>query len=362
MVEIEELKSQFLVRNLEPYGDCIIVPHNAFQHPWEKDLEAQGYRVFSNEFEGRQHFFIRLLKGKPKEVSVLQTQTMPLNKANLLKPSLQLEREGRFARVPLSLLESSPEAPREIYEDIEILAATIRQHGLLEPLIVTPRKDRNSYQVIAGERRLRACRKAGLETVPCIVLEGLSAEQCKELQLIENVQRKDLKPYEEMKIVRALRDRGLDVKEIAVACGISCGTVQNYLLMSETLPVQVQKTIERDSHNPQALTVYKALILANAKLEPAEIEAKVALVRKEGASIKDLARKVAEDAPTKLRRVRESRTFWRELTRSLREYAKYWKDHAKLEEWEDVSNYHLKLEVKLPKDMKELKAPSLVTT
>lgn len=255
------------------------------------------------------------------------------------------------------MLESSPEAPREIYEDIDSLAATIRTHGLLEPLLVMPCKDKNGYSVIAGERRLRACRKAGLSVVPCLIMDGLTLEQFKELQLIENVQRKDLKPFEEIKIVKALCQRGLAVKDIAAACGLSHGTISNYLAIDKALPAEVQKTIERDTHDPHALTVQKALVLARSKLEPQQLEANITLIKREGASAKDLARKIATEAPTRLQRVRQSRVYWIELLKTLKQYAEYWSDFAELKEWETLDAYHAELVIKLPKDLKQLETP-----
>lgn len=276
-----------------------------------------------------------------------------IDKPGSLKPIAERELNGKFVKVPLTLLESSDEAPREVYEDIEGLAATIRMYGLLEPLLVTPRKDKNGYEIVAGERRLRACRKAGLSVVPCLVIEDLTLEQFKELQLVENIQRRNLKIYEEIKIFKALSQRGLSMKDIASACGLSCGTVSNYLTIERALPAEVQKTIERDLHDGHALTFQKALILARSSLEPHQLENKIALIKNEGASATSIAHAIAKEAPTKLQRVCQSRVFWAELVKTLRKYAEYWTDFTTLKEWETVDAYNAQLTIRLPKDLKQ---------
>jgi len=352
-VNIEELQKQFSVENLNPYGACVVVPRNAFQHHWEKDLEAQGHRVFSNVYEGQQAFFIRLLKGKPKVTSQALAQTQPVSKDAAILRNLS-EHEGKFLRIPLALLESSPNAPREVFEDIASLAQTIKEHGLLEPLLVMTSKNKNSYEVLAGERRLRACKKIGLETVPCILFDGLSLEQIKEMQLVENLQRKDLKPFEEIGLVRQLADKSLGQSEISFATGLSHGTIDHYLKISRILPMEIQRQIVKGgSHDSKDLSLTKAVMLAESKAEPAFIAETVGLIRKEGLKPKALAKKLAQEGSTKLHRAREARVFWKELTRTLKNYAAYWSDYATLTEHEEPDSYHLELHVRLPKDLKD---------
>src|SRR4030067_2525895 len=100
-------------------------------------------------------------------------------------------------QVPVDLIQRNPRQPREKFdiEELENLAASIREHGVIQPLVVTPAK-RGIYVLIAGERRLQASRKAGLKTVP-VVIRHANDQQLLELALIENVQRADLNPIEE---------------------------------------------------------------------------------------------------------------------------------------------------------------------
>jgi len=99
-----------------------------------------------------------------------------------------------IAHIPLDLIQRNPRQPREKFdiEELENLAASIREHGVIQPLIVSPGKN-GIYILIAGERRLQASRKAGLKTVP-VVIRHATDQQLLELALIENVQRADLNP------------------------------------------------------------------------------------------------------------------------------------------------------------------------
>ena len=102
-----------------------------------------------------------------------------------------------LTHIPVDLIQRNPRQPREKFdiEELENLAASIREHGVIQPLIVSPGKN-GIYILIAGERRLQASRKAGLKTVP-VVIRHATDQQLLELALIENIQRADLNPIEE---------------------------------------------------------------------------------------------------------------------------------------------------------------------
>jgi ParB family chromosome partitioning protein len=105
--------------------------------------------------------------------------------------------------VAISELEPNPHQPRQSMGDLSELTASIREKGILEPILV--RRVHGRYQIIAGERRYRAAREAGLAEVPCVVREASDAETM-ELALIENLQRRDLSPFEEADGLRALAE------------------------------------------------------------------------------------------------------------------------------------------------------------
>jgi len=138
----------------------------------------------------------------------------------------------------------NPHQPRLHFDEekLEELTDSIRTHGVLQPLVVT-RLETGKYELIAGERRLQAARRAGLTTVP-IVLRGATGEEEKlELAIIENIQRHDLNPIEEAKAYLRLTDEfGLHQDEVAKKMGKSRPTVSNTLRLL-TLPVEIQRAI-----------------------------------------------------------------------------------------------------------------------
>jgi ParB family chromosome partitioning protein len=146
-------------------------------------------------------------------------------------------------RVPISEIRPNPDQPRRHFEEgpLETLAASIRRRGLLQPLLV--RRVSGGYELIAGERRLRAAERAGLDVVPVVVREADPRERL-ELALIENVQRENLTPLEEAEAYRHLIESyGLTQEEVAEAVGKSRPAVANALRLL-TLPEAVKAQLE----------------------------------------------------------------------------------------------------------------------
>lgn len=132
--------------------------------------------------------------------------------------------------IPVSAIVPNPDQPRRGLDQagIEELAASIREHGVLQPVIVQPLPD-GRYQLIAGERRWRAARVAGLSSVPAIVRQ-VSDEERLELALVENVQREDINAVDEAIAYRTLIDRfGMTQEEVAQKVGKSRTAVANTL-------------------------------------------------------------------------------------------------------------------------------------
>jgi len=139
-------------------------------------------------------------------------------------------------------IDSNPYQPRKDIseEDLEQLAASIREHGLLQPIVVRRVADR--YQVIAGERRLRAATKAGLEQVPAQVRE-VDERQMAELAIVENLQRKDLNPLEKAaSFQQYLQTYRCTQEELAGRLKINRSTIANLIRLLE-LPEAVQKAL-----------------------------------------------------------------------------------------------------------------------
>lgn len=126
-----------------------------------------------------------------------------------------------------------PDNPRTDYKDIEELTASIKENGILQPLTVVQLNENiDRYNVVAGNRRLEAAKAAGLKECPCII-QNMSDKDQATLMLIENMQRKNLTPYEEGKGVQMCLDLGMNEKEIAEKTGFSKETIRHRKKLSE---------------------------------------------------------------------------------------------------------------------------------
>jgi ParB family chromosome partitioning protein len=135
--------------------------------------------------------------------------------------------------IPLSEIRANPNQPRRDVEhaNLEALAASISDHGVLQPILVTETLD--GYRIVAGERRVQAARLAGLERIPAVIRQLADREQL-ELALVENVQREDLNPIEEANAFRQLQQEfGLTQDEIARQVGRARTTITNTLRLLE---------------------------------------------------------------------------------------------------------------------------------
>jgi ParB family chromosome partitioning protein len=159
----------------------------------------------------------------------------------------QAEAQGdRVLTLPLSQLSPNPDQPRKEFrqEQLEELAASIREKGIIQPLVAESRED-GTYMIIAGERRYRASRLAGLDAVP-VVVRSFSDEDKLEIGLIENIQREDLNAVEEALGYRSLMDRfGLTQDEVARKLGKSRSAVANSLRLLK-LPEAIRQAIVED--------------------------------------------------------------------------------------------------------------------
>lgn len=144
--------------------------------------------------------------------------------------------------IPIELIARNPEQPRRAFGEAEIeeLAASIREKGVLQPVLVRPAPDgEGQFQLVAGERRWRAAQKAGLRSLPALVRE-LDDLQVLEIAIVENVQRTDLNPVEEALGYRALMDKfGRTQEAVAQVVGKSRPHVANALRLLN-LPAEVQ--------------------------------------------------------------------------------------------------------------------------
>lgn len=197
--------------------------------------------------------------------------------------------------LPLQRIEPNPNQPRKRFDEVELqaLADSIAQHGLLQPLAVRDMSN-GYYQIIAGERRWRACRLAGLSEVPVTVVEA-DDRTVMELALVENLQREDLNPMEEAEGYRVLLEEyGLTQEQAAQQVGKSRSAVANALRLL-TLSDEVRALVE--SGELTAGHARALLTLPNGRLQKAAAQKILALrlsVRQAEAMCKRMA---AEEKP-----------------------------------------------------------------
>jgi ParB family chromosome partitioning protein len=148
-----------------------------------------------------------------------------------------------LAEIPISQIQPNPYQPRKTFNEasIEELARSVREHGIVQPLVVTRAGDK--YKLIAGERRFRAAQKAGLTTVPALIKEMMQEGDALQIALIENIQREDLNPIEEALAYHQLHDEfQLTQEEISKRVGKERSTVANFLRLLK-LPDSVKKLL-----------------------------------------------------------------------------------------------------------------------
>lgn len=194
--------------------------------------------------------------------------------------------------VALGDIDPNPDQPRREFDQqaLETLAESIRQTGVLQPLLVTPEGSR--YRIVAGERRFRAARMAGLQTVPCVVRE-MNGQERLEAALIENLQREDLNPIEEAAGIRDLMERCGYTQELAAKrVGRSRPAVAN-LLRLLALPEDIQALVKDGS-----LSAGHARVLAGMPEESAQRALAQRIIR-EGLNVREAERlaSLAEKEP-----------------------------------------------------------------
>lgn len=146
--------------------------------------------------------------------------------------------------LPIAVLRPNPAQPRRRFsqDGLEELAESIRQYGVLNPLTVRPGID-GCYELVAGERRLRAAKMAGLRAVPCRIL-AIDEQDSALLALVENLQRRDLDFLEEAEgMARLIRDFGLRQEDVARRLGISQSAVANKLRLLRLDPVLLEQLL-----------------------------------------------------------------------------------------------------------------------
>jgi ParB family chromosome partitioning protein len=201
-------------------------------------------------------------------------------------PPLFRDSAGDFM-VPLDKLRPNPEQPRRYFgeEELKELANSIREHGIIEPIIVQEDED-GFYTIIAGERRCRAAIMADLKEVP-VLIRSYTPETRLEIALIENIQRTDLNPIEEAQAYKKLMElTGLSQDSVAAKVGKNRSTVANALRLLR-LPAEIQESLEKKEISPgHARAILQA---AGGKQEVLFRE-----IREQGLSVREAERRAGE--------------------------------------------------------------------
>lgn len=211
---------------------------------------------------------------------------------------------GDVRYLPISALEANPFQPRQVFseEELENLAASLREHGVLQPVLVRPIEGER-FQLIAGERRWRAAKRAGLEQIPAIV-RVVDDRNALELAIIENVQRHDISSVESAQAYRRLsREFGLSQEQVAARVGKSRVAVANTMRLLD-LPTEALDALREgkisEGHG-------RALLTASG--EPAR-RALLRRVLRDALTVRDverLAREGADELPApRLQRVSDA--------------------------------------------------------
>ncbi|MBU1033282.1 MAG: ParB/RepB/Spo0J family partition protein [Patescibacteria group bacterium] len=164
--------------------------------------------------------------------------------------------ESGIREIPVDIVDPNPHQPRKHFDhgDLEDLVSSIKEHGILQPIVVTGSSDQR-YELIVGERRLRAARISGLRFIPAVVREATD-QQKMELALIENVQRADLNPIEEAEAYVRLKDEfGLTQDEVGRRVGKSRPQVANMIRLLQLPEDILQALVEKKISQSNARTL-----------------------------------------------------------------------------------------------------------
>ena len=221
-----------------------------------------------------------------------------------------------LAHIPVEQISPNPYQPRKVFNEasIEELARSVREHGIVQPLVVTRAGDR--YPLIAGERRFRAAQRAGLRTVPVVIKEMMQEGDALQIALIENIQREDLNPMEEATAYHQLHEEfGLTQEEISRRVGKERSTVANFLRLLK-LPEGVKKLL---ASGQLSMGHARALLAVDSTKKQEQLAERV--VRR-SLSVRQTEMLAADKASKSEKKDKEKDVFTRDaeerLTRALR--------------------------------------------
>jgi len=262
-VALEEKISEKLNNAFSNFPQDLTPPLNSIKKDFQEDFQQAHTKedLISNDISGVQETIPEITKnnnpfGSAQENSVSDfnqnesiVQDEPIPPSNLL--------EDRVFYIEVDKIKPNPEQPRKTFseETTKELADSIREHGILEPLVVTREEKETEYgtnveyQLISGERRLLASKMLGLPTVPVIIRKPISEQKKLELALIENIQREDLDSISKARaFVRLIKEFGLTQQALAARIGKSREVIANTLRLLQ-LSYEAQHALEQGKIN-----------------------------------------------------------------------------------------------------------------
>ena len=162
---------------------------------------------------------------------------------SLLSPEGSARRLG-VRHVPVSRIDANPDQPRTTFDQaaLDELSASIKEHGVLQPVLLRPFGLAGRYQLIAGERRWRAAKLAGLDSIPAMI-EEIDDDTAREIAIIENLQREDLSPLEEATMYdRMVKEHGYSIRRLAQKLGKDKGYLENRLRLADA-PEEIRQLV-----------------------------------------------------------------------------------------------------------------------
>lgn len=197
--------------------------------------------------------------------------------------------EARLAQIPPSQIEPDPDQPRTEVGELEELKASIQEHGIIQPCIVSVAGE-DRYRLIAGERRWTAATQLGLKSIPCVV-RTVDEHRRLEVQIIENIHRKDLSPMEEARAYQRLMvEFNLSQRQLAARLGRSVAAV-NQMLRLLTLPEDLMESVQTSEH------LTRSVLLEIAKKESPELQRELLQKALKGAVTVRTLREKTEPTP-----------------------------------------------------------------
>lgn len=224
---------------------------------------------------------------------------------------------GQVRQTAITEIEPNKEQPRRLFdnEKLEELVSSISEHGILQPIIVRPIGDR--YQIVSGERRWRAARRAGLSEVPVIIRE-IDDKTCLELSLIENLQRENLNVIEEAKgYQRLAKEFSMTQEIIAQRVGKSRPVIANALRLL-SLP---EKAIQMTESGELSAGHARALLPLAEKLSPEEFEKLLEDIKNKNITVRELEnlyKRLCEN-PVKEKKERPEKIYYAEIEGEISE-------------------------------------------